>query len=106
MPEAFSLATWECALHGVVPVVYGLGALAALGRVGCPCVAPGDAAALEAAAVELRRRRTRRRRGGGTSSPARARPRGTGPGPPASGRPRPCGRRPLFFLSILSAGGA
>ena len=33
VPEAFSLATWECALHGVVPVVYGLGALAALGRV-------------------------------------------------------------------------
>ena len=53
VPEAFSLATWECALHGVVPVVYGLGALAALGRVGCPCVAPGDAAALEAAAVQL-----------------------------------------------------
>mgnify|MGYP003330390874 CR=1 FL=1 len=61
VPEALSLATWECALHGVVPVVYGLGALAALGRVGCPCVAPGDAAALDAALVNavegiLRRR--------------------------------------------------
>ena len=53
VPEAFSLATWECALHGVIPVVYGLGALAALGRVGCPCVPPGDAAALENEAVAL-----------------------------------------------------
>ena len=53
VPEAFSLATWECALHGVVPLVYGLGALASLERVGCPCVAPGDVDALADRAVEL-----------------------------------------------------
>ena len=30
VPEAFSLSSWECALHGVVPVAYSLGALEAL----------------------------------------------------------------------------
>ena len=66
------LATWECALHGVVPVVYGLGRSRALGRVGCPCVAPGDAAALEAAGRRTAGGAGRGgARGGGTSSPAR-----------------------------------
>ena len=53
VPEAFSISAWECAAHGVVPLVYELGALAALGRVGCPCVAPGDLDGLASAAEAL-----------------------------------------------------
>eukprot|EP00629_Pelagomonadales_sp_RCC1024_P008732 CAMPEP_0119263030 /NCGR_PEP_ID=MMETSP1329-20130426/2567_1 /TAXON_ID=114041 /ORGANISM="Genus nov. species nov., Strain RCC1024" /LENGTH=434 /DNA_ID=CAMNT_0007262725 /DNA_START=90 /DNA_END=1391 /DNA_ORIENTATION=+ len=53
VPEAFSISAWECAAHGVVPVVYGLGALEALGRVGCPVVAPGDLDGLADAAAAL-----------------------------------------------------
>lgn len=53
VPEAFSLSAWECAAHGVVPVVYGLGALKALGGVGCPVLPPGDLEGLADAAAKL-----------------------------------------------------
>ena len=53
VPEAFSLSAWECACHGVVPVCYRRGALAALGDVGCPLVPPDDLDALVDEAVAL-----------------------------------------------------
>ena len=53
VPEAFSLSSWECALHGVVPVAYSLGALEALGAVGCPLARPGDLDGLVDAAAAL-----------------------------------------------------
>lgn len=42
VPEAFCLSAWECMTHGVVPVAYGLGALASLAECGAKIVSPGD----------------------------------------------------------------
>lgn len=42
VPEAFCLSAWECMSHGVVPVAYGLGALAPLAECGAKIVRPGD----------------------------------------------------------------
>jgi len=42
VPEAFSIAAWECMAHGVVPVAYGLGALESLADCGALVAPPGD----------------------------------------------------------------
>lgn len=55
VPEAFSLSLWECMTHGVVPVAYGLGALASLGQCGALIVPPGDQASLTFHACSLLR---------------------------------------------------
>mmetsp|Transcript_24168 Transcript_24168/g.86292 ORF Transcript_24168/g.86292 Transcript_24168/m.86292 type:complete len:240 (+) Transcript_24168:775-1494(+) len=55
VPEAFSLSAWECVAHGVVPVAYGLGALAALEDAGAVVVKPGNEEALISSASALLR---------------------------------------------------
>ena len=42
VPEAFSLAAWECMTHGVLPVAYGLGALESLADCGAIIAEPND----------------------------------------------------------------